>query len=475
MHRFSSDTMMARVEFTLKVVTFGDKKPFVNNYLFIDGDEAAHHLRTVIKNEVNKAKDGIVFNAADDEISEIIGSGGVNIASMLDRPVYLFPPKFKEVSVKIYSTPPSQGVEEDENVVDLVVENKVVMTFLKPKYSMEHVTDFQNRFEKRSGGRQSFLQSNSDTPTYEDQIDTAIKHIMEHPENGMRPCGHKERLGDKKFREEQFSDAEAAANNLEVDESEEPKKKKVAKIVISTECSNLQSAVRQIRDCFKYVHDHRTTLKSRDASQFNTPILNAIGNADPDGTHAKHKRKMKQMTQLDLKKQLGKINDASRALPKWYHKKITESGTVRKGEVLVHELENLRLILKKHLSHLNNQNGLNFFGAHKNTGTKPNHTNTDMNIMNRQPFRPTKSKRSDSQKDIYARADAILKKVENGAFYTNLSVTDVALGIDGPEWDGGREGLTRRSMRSKIIAQLGSDRLRYVQVCFSFTVSSTNF
>ena len=64
---------MARVEFTLKVVTFGDKKPFVNNYLFIDGDEAAHHLRTVIKNEVNKAKDGIVFNAVDDEISEIIG------------------------------------------------------------------------------------------------------------------------------------------------------------------------------------------------------------------------------------------------------------------------------------------------------------------------------------------------------------------------------------------------------------------
>ena len=81
---------MARVEFTLKVVTFGDKKPFVPNYLFIDGDEAAHHLRTVIKNKVNKAKDGIVFNAADDEISEIIGSGGVIIAGMLDRPVYLF-------------------------------------------------------------------------------------------------------------------------------------------------------------------------------------------------------------------------------------------------------------------------------------------------------------------------------------------------------------------------------------------------
>ena len=84
---------------------------------------------------------------------------------------------------------------------------------------MEHVTDFQNRFKNWSGGRQSFLQSNSDTPNYEDQIDTAIKHIMEYPENGMRPCGHEGRLGDKKLREAQFNEAEAAANNLEVNKS----------------------------------------------------------------------------------------------------------------------------------------------------------------------------------------------------------------------------------------------------------------
>ena len=107
-----------------------------------------------------------------------------------------------------------------------------MMMVLKPKHSMENVANFQNRFEHRLGGRQSFLQSNSDTLTYEDQIDTVIKHIMEYPENGMRPCGHKERLGDEKFWEEQISEIEAAANNLEVDESEEPKKKEVAKIVI---------------------------------------------------------------------------------------------------------------------------------------------------------------------------------------------------------------------------------------------------
>ena len=40
---------MAPVKFTLKVVTFGDKKRFLKNFLFIDGDKAAQQLRTVIK------------------------------------------------------------------------------------------------------------------------------------------------------------------------------------------------------------------------------------------------------------------------------------------------------------------------------------------------------------------------------------------------------------------------------------------
>ena len=146
--------------------------------------------------------------------------------------------------------------------------------------------------------------------------------------------------------------------------------------------------------------------------------------------------RLKKLTELDIKKQLGKINDALRTLTKWYHKKITESGTVRKEEVLVHELGNLHLIPKKPLSNLNNQKGLNFFAAHKKTGTKPNHSNTDLNNINRQPFRPTKSKRSDSQKDIYTRADAITRKVENGTFYENLSVIDAALDINVPAWDG---------------------------------------
>ena len=63
---------------------------------------------------------------------------------------------------------------------------------------------------------------------------------MEHPKNGMRPCGYLERQGDKIFREKQLREAEKAANNLEVDEVDEPKKEEPAKIEICTECSRLQ-------------------------------------------------------------------------------------------------------------------------------------------------------------------------------------------------------------------------------------------
>ena len=36
------------------------------------------------------------------------------------------------------------------------------------------------------------------------------------------------------------------------------------------------------------------------------------------------------------------------ALPSWYHQKISSTGSVRKGEVIVHELENLRTILSNY-------------------------------------------------------------------------------------------------------------------------------
>ena len=147
---------MAPVGFTLKVVAFGATKPVVNTFIFVerDEDEAAQHLRTIIRNEVADANNGIEFSATDDEINQIIGSGGSNLRRMLDPPLRVFPPQFEEVIVKIMPTIPAQAEEEEEEgkIVDLVEENKEVMTFLQSKYTMDHVRDFQERFENRSMG-----------------------------------------------------------------------------------------------------------------------------------------------------------------------------------------------------------------------------------------------------------------------------------------------------------------------------------
>ena len=50
-----------------------------------------------------------------------------------------------------------------------------------------------------------------------------------------------------------------------------------------------------------------------------------------------------------------------------------------------------------------------------------------------------------------------MNQVKVGAFYANFEVTDEAMGIAGPEFDGGREGTLRSQICRKIIAQLGSD------------------
>ena len=145
-------------------------------------------------------------------------------------------------------------------------------------------------------------------------------------------------------------------------------------------------------------------------------------------------------------------------MPSWYTEKIEKYGTVRKGEALVHKLENLRSILRKYQSALNSQAGHNFFAKHRETGTKPNCTNTDVDIIKQASPRPAKSKRSEHQRVVYSKADEIMRQLQNGGFYKTLSITDAAMSIDGPEWDGGQDGRTRRAIRSKIINQLGSDK-----------------
>ena len=111
--------------FLLKVVEFGGKE-VVNDFLYFDDegdkDELTKHLRTIIKERVVSAKRDATFDASNDEILEIIGSGGANIRSMLDRPLSVFPSRFDEIKVKIIicSAQADEGEDKDEEMVDLM-------------------------------------------------------------------------------------------------------------------------------------------------------------------------------------------------------------------------------------------------------------------------------------------------------------------------------------------------------------------
>ena len=121
--------------FLLKVVEFGGKE-VVNDFLYFDDegdkDELTKHLRTIIKEQVVSTKRDATFDASNDEILEIIGSGGANIRSMLDRPLSVFPLRFDEIKVKIIicSAQADKEEDKDEEMVDLMDENVVVTSFL---------------------------------------------------------------------------------------------------------------------------------------------------------------------------------------------------------------------------------------------------------------------------------------------------------------------------------------------------------
>ena len=61
-------------------------------------------------------------------------------------------------------------------------------------------------------------------------------------------------------------------------------------------------------------------------------------------------------------------------------------------------------------------------------------TNTDFVVIDRQPIRQPKEKRTDELNDLYSRVDKVMGKLQDGKFYTIVNVDDAAMGIDGSDW-----------------------------------------
>ena len=197
---------------TLKIFPFGssNSKPLVDKLVVVD-DASDIHFRCVIRDAVNENNGGeLQF-----EIQKIVGTGGTDLNTLLGYPLKCLPVKFDVIHVTII--PNGAASEEDskeQDVVDIMEENKVEMTFLEPQHSLEEVTLFQESYANMTVGRQKFLANYPNKPTYDSQIKTAVLNVMENPLHGMMPAGFRERKGDRYRRMKETADADVAASDL---------------------------------------------------------------------------------------------------------------------------------------------------------------------------------------------------------------------------------------------------------------------
>ena len=106
---------MMLITFIFKVFNFGQEKAIVNKYIFIDDEEKLSSLLKIfIRDEVHEFRRLNNIDLGDVEIKRIIGTGGVDLSAMLDRPLYVFPKQFNDVNVTIYT--PTSNMNKKEAV-----------------------------------------------------------------------------------------------------------------------------------------------------------------------------------------------------------------------------------------------------------------------------------------------------------------------------------------------------------------------
>ena len=187
------------------------KKPAVDKLLILDEETGATPLRTLLREAVLEKHDKLQFKAEDEEIKTITGTGGTDLTALLDHPTKFLPTQYDSILATIIPAAAAVDADEEEHdVIDIMEESRVEMSFLEPDFSFEEVKSFQQAYADRTVGRTSFLSACQRKPTYDSQIRGAILHVMEHAPNGMRPAGFRERKGDKAQRLKEKADAESS-------------------------------------------------------------------------------------------------------------------------------------------------------------------------------------------------------------------------------------------------------------------------
>lgn len=435
----------------LRVYSFGTTKPILNTFAVAD-DGGSITLRALIEREVNNNCKDLQFSA-DHDISKVVSSKDVDLKALLDLPLLSTRRVVNPLEVLVsISTPTTNNTNRTQQTasVFLMQSNKVSMQYLVPKHSMSAVNEFCHALENKNVSREQFLREYQNKPQFHEQMFTCVTHIMSNPECGYRPVGYLERNADKVNREK----------------AEDEQKKYVSKAeeVVLT-------AVRQTVQCLTFVNDHRATLSTRFKQLFDTPMLNAIKCVDIRGTKNKENRKIKQMDEASILIQISNINKAISAYPSWYLTTVDSRSDVRRGEVVISELENLKVILTRYCHYLKEQQSRNTLAINRTTSNGPDNTNTDVITIDRAPTRPKVDKRNDAQKERYQRVDKFMTKVSNSNWYCNIDVDDEAMGIDGTEWDD----RDRADERKKFITALGSNKFKMGKYTYRPAGAASNF
>lgn len=93
------------------------------------------------------------FNAEDEEIKTIIGTGGTDLTALLDHPTKILPTQYDTILATIFPAAAVEADEEEHDAIDIMEESKVEMSFLEPDWNLEEVKSFQQAYENRTVGR----------------------------------------------------------------------------------------------------------------------------------------------------------------------------------------------------------------------------------------------------------------------------------------------------------------------------------
>ena len=123
---------------------------------------------------------------------------------------------------------------------------------------------------------------------------------------------------------------------------------------------------------------------------------------------------------------------------------------MRKGEIILWEMDKLKVILINYADHFNGQTSRNKIALNKTSASGPNKTNTYFVNVDEIPSRQSADRRNDAIKDRYARVDKTMSKLEKMSNYENLEIDDEDIGIAGKDWDTRDRSYERRKFAGAL-------------------------